>query len=448
MTAQPTFPLLDESHIKSIFGELTDMDVALDPDPLIYGPKRLNEKVAKVRGMLSRTERLFLQVSHDLQLCKRSHRSEELDFDLQVQDMLANDPEVRAGRNVRDRDALATMKLRDQRERLMGLEVGIQDHEMVLSVIKSKRADLRDLQGRIRDQIKLCQEEIGLGNHWRSRPAPGVETPDIDNAPLTDPDSLQALQALASAGDDAEVHLQPGDKTWIADEDEEEEVIEEEVIEGEVIEGEVIEGEVVEKVIEEEVVEKKAEVEPSGFPASGEAVDMDIDTLLNQLGGEEEVFHQGGEENEPAAPTLTAEEAWAGRSFDDFPLLGYCSICGEPSHETPSGSQCKNSHGGADWTEEPPTPEPEPTPEPTPEPEMEAESGSDPGKDPGSVDIFSEGGEAAGAAEIPPVASDDEVDSFFSRLNAEPAKTTKASAPDPTLAGEDLDDLMGMFGKP
>ena len=47
--------------------------------------------------------------------------------------------------------------------------MGIQDLDAVLSVIRAKRTDLKDIQGRLRDQFKICQEEIGLGGRWGSR---------------------------------------------------------------------------------------------------------------------------------------------------------------------------------------------------------------------------------------------------------------------------------------
>lgn len=217
-------PTVDEARISAIFDSLEKMDVALDPDPIQYGPKRLNQKVAKVRSLLSQCERTFLQVSHDLQIIKSAHRSTQLDFDLQMQDLLANDPEVKAGRNVRDRDALATMKLRDSREEMMDLEVAIQDLEMALTVIKAKRADLRDIQGRLRDQMKLCQEEIGLGARWGSRPAPDTNAPDLDKAPKTDTAALEAMQELLhDTGEVGEVNLEAGDTKWIDEDDEDDE---------------------------------------------------------------------------------------------------------------------------------------------------------------------------------------------------------------------------------
>jgi hypothetical protein len=64
-------------------------------------------------------------------------------------------------------------------------------------VIKSKRADLRDIQQRIRDQMKLCYEEIGIGGRWGSKPPPGTRAPDLpDAAPDPEKKSLRDLQDM------------------------------------------------------------------------------------------------------------------------------------------------------------------------------------------------------------------------------------------------------------
>ena len=104
-------PQIDEQYVQRIFQELTSMEVHLDSDPLKYGPKRLNRKVAQCRGFLSRCEQIFLDVSHKLHFFRRALRQQQTDFDLQITDMLANDPIVMAGRNVRDREAFAKTRL-------------------------------------------------------------------------------------------------------------------------------------------------------------------------------------------------------------------------------------------------------------------------------------------------------------------------------------------------
>ncbi len=150
-------PEVSAEAIDSIFSMLSVMEVDLDDDPLQYGPKRLNGKVAEARRMLTECEGVFLRVSQWLQKYRHAHRTLEVEFDIEKKHLFANDPEVRAGRNVADRDALAIMKMRDQYRMLSQTAQTQSDLEAMLTVIKAKRSDLRDVQSRIRDQIKLCQ---------------------------------------------------------------------------------------------------------------------------------------------------------------------------------------------------------------------------------------------------------------------------------------------------
>jgi len=191
-------PVMESSFLDSVFSRLATMEVELDEDPLQFGPKRLNGKIATARGMLTECERIYLHVAQLLQNFKTSHRTSELEFEIEKKYLYANDPEVMAGRNVADRDAIATGKLLKQARELNDLAKSLSDLEAVLSVVKSKRADLKDLQGRIRDQIKLCHEEIGLGSKWGSKPYPGTKAPDLDNSPRVPKQTIRDLQDLFS----------------------------------------------------------------------------------------------------------------------------------------------------------------------------------------------------------------------------------------------------------
>jgi hypothetical protein len=191
--------LADEDWVESVFAELAQMDVSLDPDPLEYGLGRLTKKIASTRLFLSRTEALFNEVAQRLQQTLRAKRKADTTFRLKEADLLANDPEVRAGRNVRDRTALVTVRLSGLVEEQHDLDAVIHDLEAVLTVVKSKRADLRDIQGRIRDQIKLCQEAIGLGTgaRWGSKRHPDTKSIRMNPRPAptvaVDPDDLSDL---------------------------------------------------------------------------------------------------------------------------------------------------------------------------------------------------------------------------------------------------------------
>jgi hypothetical protein len=200
-----TLPVIDEIYTQRVFSALGAMEVSLDADPLAHGPKRMNAKIAVCRNHLDRCQQIYLQMSNDLHVLNRAMRLAKVEFDLRMQDMLTNDPETRAGRSVRDREAIATMKIRDEREAMATIESSISDLDAVMTVVKAKRDDLKDILGRIRDQLKLCQEEIGLGNRWGTAPAPGARIPNRDHGVGVDPLVLAAIDSIPAG--EAEVSL-------------------------------------------------------------------------------------------------------------------------------------------------------------------------------------------------------------------------------------------------
>ncbi len=153
-------------YIESIYTRLSTMDVSLDTDPIEFGPSRLSNKIAEVRSFLSQTEKTFLEVSQNLHKYKRDLLVSETQYNLEQTQLLANDPHVRSGRSQQEREALASTQLVHIQSKINDCKLAVHDLEDVLKVIKAKRTDLKDLQGRIRDQLKLCQEAISLGQRW------------------------------------------------------------------------------------------------------------------------------------------------------------------------------------------------------------------------------------------------------------------------------------------
>lgn len=202
-----------QENVDEMFTELGELRVELDDDPLIYGPKRLNMKTAQVRRMLDRCEKLFLSVSQKLQYVRRRLRVVETDFDLAKKNLFANDPETRAGRSVSDRDAISAGKLEKEIREIHDLNLAVGDLDAVLVVIKAKRSDLKDTEGRLRDQIRLCSEEIGLGGRWGSRVP---DAPAITGRPaLLTATGNDIEDVIAMLGDlDGEIQLSRDAGQW------------------------------------------------------------------------------------------------------------------------------------------------------------------------------------------------------------------------------------------
>lgn len=285
----PSIQPLDDKYLSAIFDDLSKLEIQLDADPLAYGPKRLNGKVALARKMLTQCERMFLDVSQKHATYKRSLRAAELDLSLAMKNLLANDPEVRAGRAVSEREAIATGKLKAEVQAVADATQAIEDLDAVVAVIKAKRSDLRDVQGRLRDQIRLCQEEIGLGNKWGSRSPRGVE--------------LQPGQGFADGDDVA--------------------AIEDLLVNVRQIEG-------AETHLEAEV----DDTDPEGEITSD---------LVSAVGDGEDTPVSPDPEGSRASEVIPGEDLEA-----EFGFEPHCSECGEVQSRTPSGMTCPNGHGGAE----------------------------------------------------------------------------------------------------
>lgn len=289
-TIQP----LDDSYFQGLFAQLGKLEIQLDADPLVYGPKRLNEKVAIARKMLTECERMFLDVSQKHSAYKRDQRQAELVLDLSMKNLLANDPEVRAGRAVSEREAIATGKLKEEVQDVASARQAIEDLEAVLTVIKAKRSDLRDVQGRLRDQIRLCQEEIGLGGRWGSKHPRGVE--------------LQPGQGFATGDDVAAI------------------------------------DEVIQKVRTVSDAERHLAAEVDYSDPEEEATAALVTSAdLSSLDADDE-----DEDEPPAKVAPTSSEVPGEDLAGEFGFVPHCEVCGEVQSRSPSGMTCPNGHGGAD----------------------------------------------------------------------------------------------------
>ena len=210
--------VFDADHIDRIFEEISTMSVVLDDDPIRYGPKRVTGKVATAKKLVSRCTEIEIALSKELNDLNRSLRSAQADLDLATQELLTKDPEVRAGRSVKDREAIATMKLREETKLVREVEQAVEEVKSAILVVKTQKADLKDTQSRLRDQIRLIHEEISLGSMWGSAPAPdekdikpirsqGVASSTsgklVDDVLATedDEDDYSDLNGIASFGD-------------------------------------------------------------------------------------------------------------------------------------------------------------------------------------------------------------------------------------------------------
>jgi len=159
-------PLITDEWVNSLYERLTNMDVQLDPNPLEMGPGAINNKHSELRKAISNLEKISLEVLHNLHSFKRELTTQKLNYSLEQTRLMATDPQVKVGRSQAEREALASTKLTRHIIQINELELAVQDLEAADKVIKGKRNDLKNLQATLKDQYRVCQEQIALGGRW------------------------------------------------------------------------------------------------------------------------------------------------------------------------------------------------------------------------------------------------------------------------------------------
>lgn len=194
---EETLPKIDPERINEIYAELGQMEVRLDPNPIEFGPRRFNNKIERVRSHLNRAEKIFLQISHDLHMYKRAYLSAKTEYALEKNDLLLTDPEVRMERSQREREAKADNLLRKFLDRMRDLELASYDLEQLMVVVTAKQRDLKNVQGQMRQQMKMIDQDIAMGSRWGNR-APG-NNQDSSQASLGSDEVSSMLEDLDRA---------------------------------------------------------------------------------------------------------------------------------------------------------------------------------------------------------------------------------------------------------
>lgn len=161
---------LDHEEVDEMYSQLSQLSVDLDLNPLDYGPRRLNNKIAETRSCLSTTEGMFVNYSAALAKYKRAFNRYNTQLELTIDEMLRSDKEVMSGSSMKDRQAIARSKVGRLVRLTIHLKNSIEEMDDLIKVVKSKRTDLRDTERRLKDQINLCHDEINnLGQNWGSK---------------------------------------------------------------------------------------------------------------------------------------------------------------------------------------------------------------------------------------------------------------------------------------
>lgn len=175
MSEQKSNPLIDREYLDTLSKRMISVRVDLDPDPLNQGPTVLNEKIAETANQLTKVRNIQAKLEHNLLLVKRQERVVGKMLELKINDLIVNDPMIKPLKSQKDRDAAARLALQDAVDNHSRYLDAIFEVESVMEVAKLKTSELRDVSRSLKDQMRMCQEEIKLGGRWGKTPTKAVK---------------------------------------------------------------------------------------------------------------------------------------------------------------------------------------------------------------------------------------------------------------------------------
>jgi hypothetical protein len=157
-----TSTLITHDILDRILEEISKYEIELDEDPTQPHLKQayLQQIVAQCRRYQNRVHYYLTTVKRYESSLRRNIKQNELDFDLKINERLADDSIVRQGPSIEDRKARAIMMLKTEHDILAELKVALLDAEEYYKIIKSKYDQLRQTAADIRLQRALVRDDI------------------------------------------------------------------------------------------------------------------------------------------------------------------------------------------------------------------------------------------------------------------------------------------------
>lgn len=147
-------------RITSIYDEIAGYSIELDADPTVLGPQYLGRVIAQCRNYLNRTTSILLEIRRDKQMTANRLAGEKAAFDIASDELLATDERVRARPNIRDREALIKVILKERVNRIHELENDLRNLDAIESAVKVRHNELVRTDSQIKTQRSLIRDEL------------------------------------------------------------------------------------------------------------------------------------------------------------------------------------------------------------------------------------------------------------------------------------------------
>lgn len=208
---------MDTKRAKKIYAELEDLVIHLPSDPSGLGPDYLREQISICRGYLNTASFHLQKILQEKHLLSMQLDGLKAAFQVQSDDLLANDVRVKNLPAVEDRLAMINVILASDAREIKRVESELSNLGHVEKVVRLRKGELDNTMSAIRLQRSLLKDQLRTGSFYGDESNQGRGSADpVDEMDGADLDAiLDEAEAELAGTDDSVVDFNE-------DEDEEE----------------------------------------------------------------------------------------------------------------------------------------------------------------------------------------------------------------------------------
>lgn len=230
---------MDLNRAKKIFDEIKDLRIELLRDPASLGADYLREQIALCRNYLNKVSYYLQETLEETHILNMHLDELESQFQVEHDEMLANDNRVKHLPAVEDREAMINVLQSERVREIKRAKREITNLKHIEKVIRHRKQELDNTMSTLRLQTSLLRDQIRSGLSYgddsdrEEKARRAKEGDDIDLDALIDESAAElegegALVANVEGDDEEEEGGDEDEEETVEEGDDEDEVVEEE----------------------------------------------------------------------------------------------------------------------------------------------------------------------------------------------------------------------------
>ena len=151
------------AHVEEIFAQMESYVITLEADPTSLGPRYFQNLIAECRNYLNQASLVSAELTRERLTLSTEIRGLEAAYQLEYDDLLATDEDVRKLSAIEDRKSTVQHMLRSQRQGIDASKEQLHVAEAVGKVVALRSKELNATMTAIRDQRRLIDSELKTG---------------------------------------------------------------------------------------------------------------------------------------------------------------------------------------------------------------------------------------------------------------------------------------------